>query len=333
MSVKTTTANSSSQSSLCPFTRLMGSVGLANCPVMSGLREARATMLSLRKRAFTLIELLVVIAVIAVLIGLLLPVLGKARAVGRQTTELAAGQQMMLAFHVYANENRDNVLPGYPTASMVNSKIQVFNDVGERLYNEEAQRYPYRLAPQVNYDFRGLYPNPKLLREIRENPEEYSSYGVTYDYMVTLFPSLGMNVAFVGGSERFGAFDPFFQRAFGRQHIARLDQSVRPSQLITFASARGNPPAEISVFRNLDGFFRVEPPFFASNQGRRWATAYDAATTDPGPNSGFISLRHGNKAVAAQLDGHGSLLSWDEVQDMRRWADQATKADWVFGGN
>lgn len=321
-----------STSSPCPFTRLMGYVGLANCPVMCALREARTSFLAARARGFTLIELLVVIAIIAVLIGLLLPSLAKARALGRQTTELAAGQQMMLAFHSYANENRDNVLPGYPTATMVNTRMPVYNDLGERLYNEDAQRYPYRLAPHLNYDFRGLYPSPKLLRDIRENPQEYTGYGVTYDYMVTLFPSLGMNVAFVGGSEKFSAFDPLFQRTFGRQHVARLDQSRRPSELITFASARGNPPSEIPVFRNLDGFFRVEPPYFAANQGRRWASGYDPLTTDPGPNSGFVSLRHSNRAIAAQLDGHAKTLSWDDIQDMRRWADQATRADWVFGG-
>lgn len=325
--------HSQSVPSPCPFTRLMGRVGLAHCPVMCAMREARATMLSMRSRAFTLIELLVVIAVIAVLIGLLLPALAKARALGRQTNELAASQQMMLGFHSYANENRDSVLPGYPTASMVNTRMPVYNDRGDRLFNEDAQRYPYRLAPQLNYDFRGLYPNPKLLQDIRENPADYASYGVTYDYMVTLYPSLGMNVAFVGGSERFGAFDPLFQRTFGRQHVARLDQSRRPSDLITFASARGNPPAEIPVFRNLDGFFRVEPPYFAASQGRRWDTAYDSRTTDPGPNSGFISLRHSNRAIAAQLDGHAAALSWEQVQDMRRWADQATRPDWFFGSN
>jgi prepilin-type N-terminal cleavage/methylation domain-containing protein/prepilin-type processing-associated H-X9-DG protein len=320
-----------SSASRCPVTRLLGYVGLANCPVMCAIREARCASRALVARGFTLIELLVVIAITAVLVGLLLPALGKVRAAGRQTVELASAQQLMLAFHSYANENRDRVLPGYPTASMVNSAMPVYNALGERLFNEEAQRYPYRLAPHLSGDFRGMYPNPKLLQDVRANPEEYAPYGVTYDYMVTLYPSLGMNVAFVGGSEKFGAFDSLFQRTFGRQHIARIDQAVRPSELITFASARGNPPADIPVFRNLDGFFRVEPPFFTASQGRRWEVAYDAGTANPGGNSGFLSLRHSGKSIAAQFDGHAGVLSWEQAQDMRRWADQATKADWVFG--
>ncbi len=60
-----------------------------------------------RPRAFTLVELLVVVAVIALLIGLLLPALGKAREAARSTKCLANLTQMVKAFTYYAGDYKD----------------------------------------------------------------------------------------------------------------------------------------------------------------------------------------------------------------------------------
>jgi prepilin-type N-terminal cleavage/methylation domain-containing protein len=58
-------------------------------------------------RAFTLIELLVVIAVIALLVGILLPALAKARAASRLGLCLSNCRQMSIAMTTYANDRRD----------------------------------------------------------------------------------------------------------------------------------------------------------------------------------------------------------------------------------
>jgi hypothetical protein len=48
----------------------------------------------------------------------------------------------------------------------------------------------------------------------------------------------------------------------------------------------------------------------------------------PPADFGHLDLRYFDRATTAAADGHAEPLSLQQLADMRRWANQATKQDW-----
>lgn len=93
--------------------------------------RTRRRVRSKQSGAFTLIELLVVIAIIALLIGILLPALGRARESARRVADLSNVRSMGLIMNLYANENKSwfPVMPNTLTSIGETSPIDLFWDV------------------------------------------------------------------------------------------------------------------------------------------------------------------------------------------------------------
>lgn len=263
-----------------------------------------------RLGGFTLIELLVVIAIIAVLTAMMLPCLSKAKSRVRMVEELSAGRQLMLAVQLYADDRGGAMFPGYaadPTA---------VDDQGKPVGFPTNARYPWRIAPYVGKSMPLIYSgeNRKKLAQLRSRAH------ADYVYGVSVYPSLGINSYFVGGNEvEFPA--AMANARFGSGTvITRIDDTRRPSDQMVFISARSAVDGQAA-----QGYFQVLPP---SLRTRQWASQYTPSLTPK--EWGFVAPRFGRRAVAAMIDGHAASLDLAAMQDMRRWCNNADRADFVF---
>jgi hypothetical protein len=141
--------------------------------------------------------------------------------------------------------------------------------------------------------------------------------------MVSLYPSFGINGTFVGGNTAGGGLviTPTTVRLYGKFAARKMTDSKAPSDLIVFCSARARDD-----HGPQEGYFLVEPPYLTS---RRWSEAY--AEADAPELFGYVHPRNKGRAAVGLLDGHAELYDLDQLQDMRHWSPQATRADWTLG--
>ncbi len=289
-------------------------------------------------RGFTLIELLVVIAIVMLLISILLPGLGQMKKIAAFTKETAAASQLNMAYLTYSNDNRDNLMPGFLDYAWAHPgdpahQFWVYDDLSNasvRMEGTTIKRYPWRLAPYLNYDTRALIGDKQLWDEIRRRPIDAPTGGSGYQRGVATHPSFGINGPYVGGDYERGAFRPTVARQFGRFYISKASETIFPTRLIIFGTARGV---------HIDGSGRIAPGWYRLDAPVTVRGTSTSAWTAPNPavydeaqaplKYGYIDLRHFKKMITTHFDGHVDALKYPQIRDMRNWSNQADRSDWT----
>lgn len=323
------------------------------------------------RSGFTLIELLVVIAIISLLVAILLPALAKARALGRQVKEMANAQQMATAWSAYANDFKGGLLIPYihwtwahPHTGAVFMMPEDPTWHGRMLEGDVIKVWPWRFMTYAGYSDQNMQTDKATMATISARPRTPSGSNGTfsnmydnplsYQYAMGWHTSFGLNGVYIGGHYRLGAFQRGTANASGHTnpkfYISKLEEAFFPSKLIVGATSRstdvatagrgtidyGGRPVPWQPNRaNFPGYYLITPPTvgFPTNGGSAtaWVQSNKFDTNTNPADWGFVDFRHFDKSVTFHMDGHVETMGIRQMRDMRHWANQATRENWLYG--
>jgi len=251
---------------------------------------------SQKSRGFTLIELLVVIAIIAILAGMLLPALSRAKSKAQAINCVSNHRQLTLAWAMYYSDNGDRLVLNWLSSPQAWISGNV-NDTTLRGVTNEADIRNGKLF--VYNGSVGIYKDPAAI----ELPNALKPMKARIPRgLVRTYSMSGR----MGGSDgKDGGVDTTF--VLGAKY----------PQFKKYSDIRGPSPAQALVFVDEsketvdDGYYATQAP-----PSRTWQNSPTA--------------RHGRSAAFSFADGHSEVFRWTVLSVDQTW-DVAASAS--RGGN